>query len=117
MNLLDPIVAWQDDITAIRRDLHAHPELAYEEHRTADTVAHWLTEWGIEVHRGLAGTGVVGTIKGNLGPGLVLGYAPTWMPYPYWNRMTLPTSAATQAKCTHVVTTATLLCCYLQHVT
>jgi hippurate hydrolase len=73
MNLLDPIVAWQDDITAIRRDLHAHPELAYEEHRTADTVAHWLTEWGIDIHRGLAGTGVVGIIKGNLGPGPSIG--------------------------------------------
>lgn len=73
MNLLDPIVAWQDDITAIRRDLHAHPELAYEEYRTADTVAHWLTEWGIEVHRGLAGTGVVGTIQGKLGTGPRIG--------------------------------------------
>jgi len=66
MNLLEPIVAWQNDLAAIRRDFHMHPELGYEEFRTSDIVAAKLQEWGIEVHRGLAGTGVVGTIRGNL---------------------------------------------------
>jgi len=56
----------QGELTRIRRDIHAHPELAYEEHRTSDMVAAKLTEWGLEVHRGLGKTGVVGTLrKGN----------------------------------------------------
>ena len=65
MKLLDPIVAWRDDISQIRRDIHAHPELAFEEFRTADVVAAKLEEWGIEIHRGLGGTGVVGIIRGD----------------------------------------------------
>src|SRR3954471_6348784 len=48
----------------LRRDIHAHPELAFEENRTASIVAEKLAGWGIEVHRGLAKTGVVGVIKG-----------------------------------------------------
>jgi amidohydrolase len=55
------------DITSIRRDIHAHPELAFQESRTADIVASALESYGVEVHRGLAGTGVVGVIKGKLG--------------------------------------------------
>src|SRR5690606_37637854 len=65
MKLAEPIVGWQSEIAAIRRDIHAHPELAYEEVRTADLVAGKLESWGIPVHRGLGVTGVVGTIKGN----------------------------------------------------
>lgn len=56
---------WAAEITAIRRDLHAHPELAYQEVRTADVVAAKLASWGIPTHRGLGITGVVGTIQGN----------------------------------------------------
>jgi hippurate hydrolase len=52
---------------AIRRDIHAHPELGFEEHRTSEKVAALLTEWGIEVHRGIAGTGVVGVLKSGTG--------------------------------------------------
>lgn len=52
-----------DEIVAIRRDLHAHPELAFKETRTSDIVAQTLTSLGLEVHRGLAGTGVVGTLR------------------------------------------------------
>ncbi len=48
------------ELTAIRRDIHQHPEMAYEENRTADIVAKNLEKWGLEVHRGLGGTGVVG---------------------------------------------------------
>jgi hippurate hydrolase len=48
----------------IRRDLHAHPELGFEEQRTSDLVARLLAEWGITVHRGIAGTGVVGVLQG-----------------------------------------------------
>ena len=64
-SLLD--LPYLGDITAIRRDIHAHPELAFEESRTADIVASALESYGVEVHRGLAGTGVVGVIKGKLG--------------------------------------------------
>jgi amidohydrolase len=56
----------QGEISAIRRDIHAHPELAYEENRTSDIVATKLAEWGLEVTRGLGKTGLVGTLrKGN----------------------------------------------------
>lgn len=51
------------EMTAIRHDLHSHPELGFEEHRTSDIVAAKLGEWGYEVHRGLGGTGVVGTLR------------------------------------------------------
>ncbi len=54
-------------IAALRRDIHAHPELCFEEVRTADLVAQKLTEWGISVHRGLGKTGVVGTVHGRDG--------------------------------------------------
>jgi hippurate hydrolase len=48
---------------ALRRDIHRHPELGFEEHRTSKTVADLLREWGIAVHTGIAGTGVVGVLK------------------------------------------------------
>ena len=57
-----------DEATQWRRYLHAHPETAFEEHRTADFVAAKLEEFGIEVHRGLGGTGVVGTLKRGTSP-------------------------------------------------
>ena len=63
MELMNPIVQFTSEIQQIRRDIHAHPELAYEENRTANIVAAKLTEWGIPVVRGLAGTGVVGVIQ------------------------------------------------------
>ncbi|THF64526.1 amidohydrolase [Pseudothauera nasutitermitis] len=68
MNLIDAIAAQADYLTGVRRDLHAHPELAFEETRTADLVAGLLTEWGIPVHRGLGGTGVVGIVKNGDSP-------------------------------------------------
>jgi hippurate hydrolase len=63
MRLVEPILAHQAELETIRRDIHAHPELCYEEQRTADVVAARLTEWGIPVVRGLGVTGVVGIIK------------------------------------------------------
>src|SRR5258707_6129890 len=60
----DPLAGFQTEPTAIRRDIHRHPETAFEEQRTSQIVADKLTSWGIEVHRGLAKTGVVGTLKG-----------------------------------------------------
>jgi hippurate hydrolase len=63
MKLVEPILAFQTELESIRRDLHAHPELCYEEQRTADVIAARLEEWGIPVVRGLGVTGVVGIIK------------------------------------------------------
>ena len=63
MPIIPQVRDYQDELTAIRRDIHAHPELAFAEERTADLVAAKLAEFGCEVHRGLAGTGVVGTIR------------------------------------------------------
>ncbi|MBY6262434.1 amidohydrolase [Azospirillum sp. 412522] len=68
MPINNRIAAFQDDMTAWRRDIHAHPELGFEEERTSGIVAAKLEEFGITVHRGLGGTGVVGTLKG-LGTG------------------------------------------------
>jgi amidohydrolase len=63
MNLIEPILADAASITAIRRDIHAHPELCFQEQRTADVIAQALTDWGIPTHRGMGKTGVVGIIK------------------------------------------------------
>jgi hippurate hydrolase len=63
MNLIDRIVQFHHDIRDIRRDIHAHPELRFQETRTSDLIAQRLQSWGIAVTRGLGGTGVVGTIR------------------------------------------------------
>ena len=63
MKIIDSIVTQSASIAAIRRDIHAHPELCFQEVRTADLVAAKLTEWGIPIHRGLGTTGVVGIVK------------------------------------------------------
>ena len=54
---------FEDELVAIRHDLHEHPELAFEEHRTSELVARKLTEWGFKVERGLAKTGIVATLQ------------------------------------------------------
>ncbi len=61
---IERIRAYHRELTALRRDIHAHPELAFNEDRTSKLVADKLAGWGIEVHRGLAKTGVVGVIPG-----------------------------------------------------
>jgi hippurate hydrolase len=63
MPIPNRIAAMAPEMTEWRQDIHAHPELGLEEVRTSDIVAAKLAEWGIEVHRGLAKTGVVGTLK------------------------------------------------------
>jgi amidohydrolase len=61
------------ELRELRRDLHAHPELGFEERRTSAIVADKLSAWGIEVHRGLAKTGVVGVIRGRTNAGKTIG--------------------------------------------
>jgi hippurate hydrolase len=63
MKLIDSIVAQSVDMRALRRDIHAHPELGFEEVRTADVVVKKLTQWGIAIHQGMGVTGIVGIIK------------------------------------------------------
>lgn len=67
MKLIDSILTQAAGIAAVRRDIHAHPELCYEEVRTADVVAGKLAEWGIEARRGMGTTGVVGIVHGRDG--------------------------------------------------
>ena len=62
--ILDQIRQHHAELTAIRRDIHAHPEMGLEEHRTAALVAARLREWGVAVTEGVGGTGIVGTIHG-----------------------------------------------------
>ncbi|WP_238364756.1 M20 aminoacylase family protein [Mesobacterium pallidum] len=72
MPTLSLIDSYAEELTAIRRDIHAHPEIGFEEHRTADLVARMLEGWGITVTRGIGGTGVVGVLDGK-GPGRTIG--------------------------------------------
>ncbi|MGY5777508.1 M20 aminoacylase family protein [Rhizobium sp. LEGMi135b] len=66
-SITDPIetgiAVYLDEIIALRHDLHQYPELAFQEHRTANKVASLLAEWGYEVATGIAGTGVVATLR------------------------------------------------------
>jgi hippurate hydrolase len=65
--LRDALTDRVGEFIALRRDIHRHPELAFEEHRTAALVAAKLQSWGYTVHQGLGGTGVVGTLKAGQG--------------------------------------------------
>ena len=60
----DRLRSYLPELVAIRRDLHAHPETAFEEVRTSALIAERLKAWGVEVHEGIGGTGVVGVLRG-----------------------------------------------------
>ena len=64
MNIPREIQSFEDDLKRWRRDIHQHPELGFEEKRTASFVAKQLAEFGCEVHAGIGGTGVVGVLDG-----------------------------------------------------
>jgi amidohydrolase len=72
-DLLSEIEPYRAELTEIRRDIHAHPETAFEEQRTAAIVAEKLRGWGVEVHPGIGGTGVVGVVKGRKDNGRRIG--------------------------------------------
>jgi amidohydrolase len=67
MKVIDSLLTQAASIAEIRRDIHAHPELCFQEVRTADVVAAKLTQWGIPIHLGLGTTGVVGVVHGRDG--------------------------------------------------
>jgi hippurate hydrolase len=73
MPINNRIAAMQPEMAAWRQDLHTHPELRFEEHRTAAQVAKLLASWGIEVHTGIATTGVVGVLRGTGSSGRSIG--------------------------------------------
>lgn len=67
MSVIEAVRSRQPELTRLRRDIHAHPELAFAEHRTAEVVAQHLLALGIEVHRNIGKTGVVGVVRGGSG--------------------------------------------------
>lgn len=73
MPIINSIAALKDEMTGWRRDIHAHPETAFEEVRTSALVAEKLESWGVEVHRGLGKTGVVGVLRGRGDGGRTIG--------------------------------------------
>jgi len=92
MNLIDRIEAYADELTAIRRDLHARPELGFEEVRTSGIVAELLESWGIETHRAVGKTGVVGVLEGNR-PGRTIGLRADMDALPIEEQTNLPYSS------------------------
>jgi amidohydrolase len=64
VTVIERISEFADELVAIRRDIHAHPEIGFEEERTSGIVAQMLASWGVEVHRGIGKTGVVGVLHG-----------------------------------------------------
>ena len=73
MPTIDRIEAFADELTAIRRDFHSHPEIGFEEHRTSAIVAAKLRQWGLETHDGIGRTGVVGVLRGRGAAGGTVG--------------------------------------------
>jgi hypothetical protein len=110
MNLVDSF-ADVSRFVRLRRDIHAHPELGFEEHRTSEIVAGLLREWGIEVHTGVAGTGVVGVLKCGDGAG-PSACAPTSTRCHCKRKTISPTAPRTTGACTRAGTTATPPCCW-----
>lgn len=77
--LLEALQVNEAQFIALRRRFHQQPEIGFEEHQTSSEVARLLGEWGYEVHRGLAGTGVVGTLRVGEGKN-ALACGRIWMP-------------------------------------
>jgi len=92
MNLIEKIEGYHEDLTAIRRDLHAHPEIGFEELRTSGVVGDLLESWGIETHREIGKTGVVGVIKGK-GEGRTIGLRADMDALPIEEQTNLPFSS------------------------
>jgi hippurate hydrolase len=90
MPILPQIQAFNDELVAIRHDLHQHPELGFEEIRTSDLVAAKLSSWGVEVHRGIGKTGVVGVLKGAKGGGRMIGLRADMDALPIEEKTNLP---------------------------
>ena len=114
MPIVNRFAEFHDDIVAWRRDLHRHPEILYEVHRTAATVAEKLRAFGVdEVVTGIGRTGVVGVIRGRRnGSGRVIGLRADMDALPHHARPPAsPTPRRSPARCTPAAMTATPPCC------
>lgn len=89
MSVLPDIAAFADDLTALRHDFHRHPEIGFQEHRTAARIADLLRGWGVEVTTGIGGTGVVGVLEGSR-PGRTIGLRSDMDALPMEERTNLP---------------------------
>lgn len=100
------------EAVGIRRHLHRYPELSTQEHKTAIYISQWLTKWGIEHQTGVAGTGVVGLIMGNAGPGPCLALRADMDALPIEEKTNLPyasLNAGVMHACGHDVHVSSLL--------
>ena len=116
MPIVNRVADLQPDIQAWRRDIHEHPELLYDVHRTAAFVAERLREFGCdEVATGLGRTGVVGVIKGRKPAGTgdlkVIGLRADMDALPIEEETNLPYASKTRARCTPAAMTAIPRCC------
>jgi hippurate hydrolase len=111
MPVIDRIAGYADELTAIRRDFHEHPELGMEEVRTSGVVAKLLNAWGIETHTGVGKTGVVGVLKGKA-DGKTIGLRADMDALPIDERSNLPFASKTPGvmhACGHDAHTTMLL--------
>jgi hippurate hydrolase len=111
MGVIDRIAGYTEELIAIRRDLHEHPELGMQEIRTAGIVASLLDKWGIEVHTGIGNTGVVGVLNGRT-DGRMIGIRADMDALPIEERSNLPFASKTPGvmhACGHDAHTTMLL--------
>lgn len=111
MPVIDRIAAFADELTAIRRDFHEHPELGMQEVRTSGIVAKMLESWGIETHTGIGQTGVVGVLRGKA-DGRTIGLRADMDALPIEERTNLPYASKTSGvmhACGHDAHTTMLL--------
>lgn len=111
MPVINEIAANSDELVAIRRDLHEHPELGMEEVRTSGIIAKLLTQWGIETHTEIGKTGVIGILKGN-GTGKTIGLRADMDALPIDEKTNLPFASKTPGvmhACGHDAHTTMLL--------
>ncbi|MEJ8573903.1 M20 aminoacylase family protein [Microbaculum marinum] len=99
MSFTDRVKPYMDDLVAIRRDIHANPELGFEETRTAEIVAQKLREFGVdEVHTGIAKTGVVGVVRGKGGSNRAIGLRADMDALPIFEKTNLAHASRTDGK-------------------
>lgn len=111
MPVIDRIAAFAPELTKLRHDIHAHPELGFQEVRTSGIVANLLTKWGIETHTGIGKTGVVGVLNGR-GGGRTIGLRADMDALPIDERTNLPYASKTPGvmhACGHDAHTVMLL--------
>lgn len=95
MPVIERIARFADELTAIRQDFHAHPEIGFQEHRTSARVAELLESWGVAVTRGIGGTGLVGVLEGAR-PGRSIGLRADMDALPMDEETNLPYRSQTQ---------------------